>query len=98
MKLKNYLEEFDKKCKNLVDNNMLKKFRFNCQKAVTMPVNAISPISGTHLSDKYFKLHNLLSGKDVDIGDLKISASEHPDGINYCKNLLAKKFVVSLTN
>ncbi|KAL0272407.1 UNVERIFIED_CONTAM: hypothetical protein PYX00_005386 [Menopon gallinae] len=93
VKLKDYLEEFEKKCKNLVDNNMLKKFRFNCQKAVTMPVNAISPISGAHLSDKYLKLHNLLSGQVVEIGDIHVSASEHPDGINYCKKLLAKKFV-----
>lgn len=79
-----------------MEDDSTKKFRFNCQKAVTIPVNAISPVSGAHLTDKYVKLHDLLSGKMVEVGDVRVSASQHPLGIAYCKNLLAKKFVVSI--
>lgn len=66
------------------------------QKAVNVPVNAISPTSANHLQDKFFKLSRLISGQLVETGLGKIAASSHPEGIAFCKNLLAHKFVVSI--
>jgi len=69
---------------------------FLLQKAINTPVNAISPTSATHLTDKLTRLSRLLSGKAVATSDsAHISASGHPAGIVFCKDLLAKKFVVS---
>jgi len=66
------------------------------QKAVNVPVNAISPTSANHLHDKFFKLSRLISGQLVETGHGKIAATTHPEGIAFCKNLLAQKFVVSI--
>lgn len=96
LSLKSNLENFEKVLSPLLSEDSLKKFRFNCQKAVTIPVNAISPVSGAHMTDKYLKLHNLLSGRAVEVGDVKVVATQHPLGVQFCKLLLAKKFVVSI--
>lgn len=62
---------------------------------MNIPVNAISPVSAAHLRDKLQKLSLLLSGQPVVIGDgIRVAASQHPAGIPFCKDLLAKKFVV----
>jgi hypothetical protein len=66
------------------------------QKSVNVPVNAISPTSANHLQDKFSKLSRLISGQLVETGHGKIAASSHPEGIAFCKNLLAQKFVVSI--
>jgi hypothetical protein len=64
---------------------------------VNIPVNAISPRSAEHLEDKLFKLSRLISGQSVEVihGKPPVAASSHPEGIVFCKNLLAKKLVVS---
>ncbi|KAK6625387.1 hypothetical protein RUM43_005684 [Polyplax serrata] len=93
IRLKSKLENFEKSILPLATDEAMKKFKFNCQKAVTIPVNAISPVSAAHLVDKYTKLNYLLAGKPVEVGDIKLNASQHPLGIAFCKNLLAKKFV-----
>lgn len=69
---------------------------YSLQKAVNVPVNAIAPTSASHLQDKFFKLSRLMSGQLVETGHGKIAASSHPEGIAFCKNLLAQKFVVSI--
>jgi nucleoporin GLE1 len=66
------------------------------QKVVNTPVNAISPVSAHHLRDKLVRLLKLISGQLVELGCGEIIASAHPEGIAFCKNLLAKKFVVSI--
>nr|CAD7569411.1 unnamed protein product [Timema californicum] len=63
------------------------------QKAVNVPVNAISHVSSAHMTDKYIKLSRLISGQPVEVGGSTVSASRHPQGVAFCKNLLAKKFV-----
>ena len=78
--------------KMLTDVN-LKKFRFDCQKAVNTPVNAISPASASHLQDKLDRLRNLLQGRSIVIDERSFSASQHPGGIEYCLELLSKKLV-----
>jgi hypothetical protein len=63
---------------------------------VNTPVNAISAASEHHLRDKLVRLSKLISGQPVELGCDHIVASAHPEGIAFCKNLLAKKFVVSI--
>jgi hypothetical protein len=67
------------------------------QKAVNIPVNSITPRSAEHLKDKLYKLSRLISGQSVEVvhGKTAVAASLHPEGIVFCKNLLAKKLVVS---
>lgn len=64
-----------------------KKFRFECQKAINIPVNAISGINAEHLRDKYEKLQSLLIGKSWP------NVKQYPQGEAFCKNILAKKII-----
>lgn len=93
-KLQKYLSDFQESLKKLSEDSSLKQFKFDCKKAVNVPVNAISPVSKEHLLDKYQRLHSLISGKKVPIGEKSFIASQHPDGVAFCKDLLAKKFVM----
>ncbi|CAH1981346.1 unnamed protein product [Acanthoscelides obtectus] len=80
--------------KELEADPALKQFRFDCKKAVNIPVNSLSGINAEHILDKYNKLYRLLSGQDVMVSDKNVNASRHPQGIAFCMNLLAKKFVL----
>lgn len=92
-----FYEEQRAQVQSLIDDVNWKTFRFNCQKAVNTPVNAISAVSAQHLQDKYDKLARLLAGSPVNTaGSAQFSAVEHPLGIQYCTLLLAKKFVVCI--
>lgn len=91
--LKNFLECYENSYKDLLENANLKKFRFDCQKAVNTPVNALSSVSGTHMRDKFDKLARLLRGERVQVLDTYVTASQHPQGLHYCTALLAKKIV-----
>nr|CAD7458626.1 unnamed protein product [Timema tahoe] len=93
MTLQQYLQQFESSYSELVNDEGFKKFRFECQKAVNVPVNAISHVSSAHMTDKYIKLSRLISGQPVEAGGSTVSASRHPQGVAFCKNLLAKKFV-----
>lgn len=88
-----YLNNYEQNYKSLLEDPNLKKYRFDCQKAVNTPVNAISPLSGSHVKDKFQKLSDLLNGNKVLIGDAYISAAQHPQGKAYCTDLLARKIV-----
>ena len=76
----------------------LKKYKFDLQKGVNTPVNAIAPTSGAHLRDKLQKICAVLSGQQVDVGNKRVAARDHPAGITFCKNLFAMKIVVSNKN
>lgn len=73
-----------------VGSSETKKFRFECQKAINIPVNTISSVNGAHLMEKYNKLRLLLEGKSSP------NVNQHPQGSVFCKNLLAKNIVVSI--
>jgi nucleoporin GLE1 len=92
--IKHFLSHHFELFKELSADEHQKQFRFDCKKAVNIPVNAISAVSSEHLRDKYIKLSNLLSGKTVAVADKQINASKHPQGIPFCMDLLAKKFVL----
>ncbi|XP_014474117.1 PREDICTED: nucleoporin GLE1 [Dinoponera quadriceps] len=64
-----------------------KKFRFECQKAINIPVNAIAGTSEQHLRDKYERLQSLLIGKSAP------NVTQHPQGMAFCKDYLATKIV-----
>lgn len=85
VEIKQFLEQYLQTCKVLEDNPELKQFRFDCKKAVNLPVNAITAVSSDHLKDKYNKLNNLLAGKTVVVADSQINATKYPQGM--CFNL-----------
>lgn len=91
--LQQFLESYEAQYKELVENVNLKKFRFDCQKAVNTPVNALSSLSGAHIRDKFDKLSKLLRGERVQVLDIYVAATQHPQGLAYCTALLAKKIV-----
>ncbi|XP_047994768.1 mRNA export factor Gle1 [Leguminivora glycinivorella] len=91
--LKNFLDQYENQYKGLLENVNMKKFRFDCQKAVNTPVNAISSVSGMHMKDKFDKLAKLLRGEQVQVLDTYVTATQHPQGLYYCTALLAKKIV-----
>lgn len=88
-----FLQQYEGQYKELLENVNLKKFRFDCQKAVNTPVNALSSVSGMHIRDKYDKLSKLLKGERVQVLDTYVTATQHPQGLAYCTALLAKKIV-----
>nr|CAG4638479.1 EOG090X0755 [Cyclestheria hislopi] len=77
----------------ITSSGSLKQFKFHCQKAVSTPVNAISPVSPSHLRDKYDRLFNLLKGNPVEVGERRFVAAQQKGGLEFCADLLARKFV-----
>lgn len=90
IKSRHFLNLYKKTCKDFLQSTATKKFRFECQKAINIPVNAISGVSEQHLRDKYDRLHNLLIGKSSP------NVTQHPQGVIFCKDHLAKKIVVCI--
>ncbi|XP_061394806.1 mRNA export factor Gle1 [Musca vetustissima] len=74
-----YLEKVER-VKALQSDESMKKYRFDCQKSINIPVNAISAVSPQHIQDKFDKLYSFVS-------------AQPPLGRDYCILLMAKKFV-----
>ncbi|XP_053684569.1 mRNA export factor Gle1 [Sabethes cyaneus] len=91
--IKSFYEQHQAAVKVLLDDANMKSYRFNCQKVINTPVNAISAVSREHFVDKFQRLDALLAGHPVKIGDAVVSIDGHPLGRTYCTMLLAKKFV-----
>ncbi|XP_050323302.1 mRNA export factor Gle1 [Bactrocera neohumeralis] len=79
--------------KPLQTDESMKKYRFACQKAINIPLNAISAVSPQHLQDKFERIFNFLNGQPLSTADGQVSANDHPLGRNYCLLLTAKRFV-----
>lgn len=93
----NLMEFFDKYLQNfkkLETDTSQKQFILDCKRAINIPVNSLSGVNSEHILDKYNKLYKLLKGQDVIISDKRINASSHPEGIPFCLNLLAKRFIL----
>lgn len=92
-----YIERVLKKAEEslqvFLNDDKYKNFRKDCQRAVNVPINAISPTSAHHLTDKLDKLTDLLDGKSVQVMSRRFAATIHPLGIKYCELLLARKIV-----
>ena len=52
-------------------------YRFDLQKAVNTPINAICAHSPSHLNDKILRLVTLLFGSDVKVGGKKVNCKNH---------------------
>lgn len=90
------LQEDLKKTEELIkplSNPESKKVKFDLQKAVNTPINAISAVSGEHLREKLKRLLDLMSGKSVEVGNKRVNVSVHPQALTFCKNLAAKMVV-----
>ena len=94
-RLQEKLAEITKTCETLTKDQQFKKYRFDLQKAISTPINAISGQSGQHLIDKIQRLNSVLAGKRVKVTGRQVSASDHPQGRAFCFHLLAQKIVVS---
>jgi len=88
-KSRQFLVTYREAYKDFLQSSATKKFRFECQKAINIPVNAICGISEEHLRDKYDRLQNLLDGKFSNM-------TQYPQAIFFCKDHLAKKIVVCI--
>ncbi|KAL1513116.1 hypothetical protein ABEB36_002578 [Hypothenemus hampei] len=93
-KLMAFRNEFKKSYMELENNSTLKTFKFDLKKAVNIPVNSLSGVNANHILDKFVKLHRLLTGQTVVIAGKQINAAQHPQGITFCMDLLAKKLVL----
>ncbi|XP_034941554.1 nucleoporin Gle1 [Chelonus insularis] len=87
VRARTFLDSYTALYHNFVRSPATKQFRFDCQKAINIPINTISSVSGAHLKEKYEKLKFLLEGK------ASPNVNEHPEGPAFCKNLLAKNIV-----
>lgn len=92
--LQDFLSNYRQSYKQFTEDAALKQYRFNLKKAVNIPVNAISAVNSKHLLDKYDRLHNLLVGKPVIVGETQITATKHPQAIAFCMDLVAEKLVL----
>lgn len=84
------LAQVDSALQAFVGNQQMKKLRFDLQRAVNTPVNAISPVNSAHLRDKLLKIRTLLQGQTVEVSGKRINPRDMPEGIMFCKNLTAK--------
>uniref|UniRef100_A0A3B5M1F4 mRNA export factor GLE1 n=1 Tax=Xiphophorus couchianus TaxID=32473 RepID=A0A3B5M1F4_9TELE len=70
-----------------------KKLKLELQKAATIPVSQISTNSGSQLREIFDRIDKLLSGRAVVSGGKSVSASQHPQGLEFVGYKLAEKFV-----
>lgn len=92
--LQQILGKYRQSYKQFAEDGSLKQYKFDLKKAVNIPINAISAVSAKHLLDKYDRLHNLLAGRSVIVGDAQIAATKHPQAIAFCMDLVAEKLVL----
>ncbi|XP_063230135.1 mRNA export factor GLE1 [Bacillus rossius redtenbacheri] len=78
---------------DLLRDPSLKEFRFECQRAVNVPLNSISDVSASHLQDKFQKLSSLLSGRPVQLAGSVLHPGRHPQGVAYCQGVMIEKLV-----
>ncbi|XP_062587999.1 mRNA export factor GLE1-like [Saccostrea cucullata] len=91
--LQQMLKDAEEAIQVLSSTQQLKKMKFDLQKAVNIPINAISAVSGAHLRDKLQRLLVLLSGQQVEISNKRVSVRDHPAALPFCKYLIAKMVV-----
>ena len=73
----------------------MKKSKFDLQKTVNTLINTISSGSGHQLREKLCQIQGLLSGSTVTVGSKTVCAKSCPGGLEFCRDLFAKKLVVS---
>ncbi|KAH8233324.1 hypothetical protein KR026_006833, partial [Drosophila bipectinata] len=80
--------------KPLQTEESLKQYRTGCQRAINLPLNAISAVSPQHLSNNFDKLYTFFAGQPVKLlNGASMTINDHPLARDYCLLLMAKKFV-----
>ncbi|RUS77866.1 hypothetical protein EGW08_014379 [Elysia chlorotica] len=74
-------------------NPQMKQYRFDLQRAVNTPINAISGVDSHHLRDKLHRLVALLRGEEVKVSGRSVRADRTPEARLFCQNLVAKMLV-----
>ncbi|CAI9734478.1 mRNA export factor GLE1-like [Octopus vulgaris] len=95
LRLKNKLKEVEETLEPFLKNPQLKEYVFSIRKAANTLINAISPVSGTHLKDKLTKLTMLVQGQTIEVSNKHISTKEQPEGITYAIFFIAKMIVIT---
>ena len=75
--LQEHLSTVQASYKDFISNSTHTKYRFDLQKAVSTPINALSAHSPSHLNDKILRLVTLLSGSNVEVGGKKVNCKNH---------------------
>lgn len=76
-----------------VNDPTTKVFRQNVIKVINTLVNTISTTNVAHLTDKYNKLNELLSGKLVCVANTQVMVGENKEALAFCMQTLATKIV-----
>ncbi|KAL4136135.1 hypothetical protein QTP88_007699 [Uroleucon formosanum] len=76
-----------------VNDPTTKVFRQNVIKVINTLVNTISTTNVAHLTDKYNKLNDLLSGKLVCVANTQVMVGENKEALAFCMQTLATKIV-----
>ena len=78
-----------------ISMSQMKQYRFDLQRAVNTPINAISGLDSHHLRDKLHRLLALLRGQEVKVSGRSVRVDRTPEALLFCQNLVAKMLVVS---
>ena len=79
--LQEYLHTVQASYKEFISDPKQTKYKFDLQKAVNIPINALSAHSSSQLNDKINRLVALLSGNNVEVGGKRINCKGHPSGL-----------------
>lgn len=86
-------EQWNKDCQSFISDAKNKTYMFSVRKAITIPINTISGLSGSHVRDKLDRLLMFLSGQSVEVTGKRVSCRDHPLALTYSKGIIAQQFV-----
>lgn len=81
IRLQEMLKMMQDSFKDITSDKTLSKYKFDLQKAVNVPINALSANSPSHLNDKIYRLVSLLSGDNVQVGGKNLDCNSHPQAL-----------------
>lgn len=80
-KLQEMLKAMQESFKDFISDPKQSKYKFDLQKAVNVPINALSAHSPSHLNDKIHRLVSLLSENNVLVGGKSLNCKSHPSAL-----------------
>ena len=81
MELQEHLNIVQASFKGFISDSKHTKYKFDLQKAVNIPINALSAHSPSQLNDKIHRLVSLLSGNNVEVGGRRVNCKAHPSAM-----------------
>ena len=79
--LQEHLTTVEASFKEFISDPKHTKYKFDLQKAVNTPINALSAHSPTQLNDKIHRLVALLRGNNVEVGSRRVNCRSHPSAM-----------------